>query len=308
MNAPLKFVLSASRRTDIPAFYMDWFMDRIANGAFEVKNPYNAQIRHVAATAATVHTIVFWSKNFGPFLDGRFGERLKKMGFNLFFNFTLNSESAILEPNVPPLSNRLNQLSELAATYPPESITWRFDPVCRYVTPMGSSMENFGDFDKITEHAGNLGITRCITSFMDLYSKVQKRAAKAQSLSFLPIPIEEQGRMLGAMETRLKAFGLQLFICCEKELLQSLPPASTIKAAACIPNDLLMRLFGGTLSLKKDAGQRVSAGCGCRVSVDIGAYDQHPCFHNCLYCYANPSAPLKKERIGQSSGIARGNE
>jgi hypothetical protein len=295
MNAPVKFVLSASRRTDIPAFYMDWFMDRMERGVFDVTNPYNGRSRHVSASVTTVHTIVFWSKNFGPFLRGRYGERLQKMGFNLFFNFTVNSESKDLEPNVPPLSERLDQLSKLAATHPPESISWRFDPVCRYVTTSGESGDNLGNFDKIAEHAGRAGITRCITSFMDLYPKIQKRTARSQALSFIPIPLSEQGRTLTAMHTKLKACGLQLFTCCEKELLQSLPPTRGIKAAACIPNDLLMRLFGGQLSLKKDGGQRVSSGCGCKISIDIGAYDQHPCYHNCLYCYANPSAPPEKE-------------
>jgi hypothetical protein len=307
MTAPLKFVLSASRRTDIPAFYMDWFMDRMDKGAFEVKNPYNGQIRHVIATVHTVHTIVFWSKNFAPFLVGGYGERLKRMGFNLFFNFTINSESKQLEPNVPPLSERMDQLSELTATYPPESISWRFDPLCRFTPASGDPMDNFGDFNKIANHAKRLGITRCITSFMDLYPKTQKRMAQTQALSFLPISIEEQGRILNDMQFKLKACGLQLFACCEKELLQSLPQPSGIKAAACIPNDLLMQLFGGELSLKKDAGQRVLSGCGCKISVDIGAYDQHPCFHNCLYCYANPSAPPIKEKTLQPSRVARGN-
>lgn len=286
---------------------MDWFMGRIDKGAFDVTNPYNGRSRHVIATVNTVHTIVFWSKNFDPFLRGRYGERLKKMGFNLFFNFTINSESRHLEPTVPPLSERLDQLSELAAAHPPENISWRFDPVCRYVTNSGDDMDNLGDFNKIAEHAGRCGITRCITSFMDLYPKIQKRTARTQALSFIPIPLTEQARTLKAMQSKLKARGLQLFTCCEKELLQSLPQTSGIEAAACIPNDLLMQLFGGQLSLKKDTGQRISSGCGCRVSIDIGAYDQHPCFHNCLYCYANPSAPFEKKKTFGLSGTGREN-
>jgi hypothetical protein len=296
MNTPMKFVLSVSRRTDIPAFYMDWFMDRMNHGAFDVINPYNGRSRHVTATVDTVHTIAFWSKNFGPFLRRGYGERLTKMGFHLFFNFTINSESRLLEPNVPPLSERLDQLSNLAAAYRPESISWRFDPVCRYVTPKGKSRDNLNDFTAIAEHAGRCGISRCITSFMDLYSKIQKRTTRAQGHSFMPIPLEEQGQTLKAMHDKLKACGLQLYTCCEKELLQSLLPNSGINAAACIPNDLLMQLFGGQLSLKKDGGQRVSSGCGCNVSIDVGAYNQHPCYHNCLYCYANPSEPLETQK------------
>jgi hypothetical protein len=109
------------------------------------------------------------------------------------------------------------------------------------------------------------------------------------------------------MQSGLKERGLHLFTCCEKELLQTLPVTCGIKAASCIPNELLMQLFGGELSLKKDAGQRVSFGCGCKISKDIGAYDQHPCFHNCLYCYANPSAPPGKEQAGGTPGAMRGN-
>ncbi|MBL7195302.1 MAG: DUF1848 family protein, partial [Desulfobacterales bacterium] len=112
-----KIVISASRRTDIPAFYMRWFMEQIQNKYFEVINPYN---RHVSVTPARpdmVHTIVFWSKNFGPFIEGKFGEKLLKMGFNLFFNFTINSDSPILEPNVPPLKERLKQLEYLCGNF-----------------------------------------------------------------------------------------------------------------------------------------------------------------------------------------------
>ena len=86
-----QIVISASRRTDIPAFYMDWFMEQIKKEVFEVTNPYNRRKSIVPATPDKVHTIVFWSKNFAPFIKGRFGQTLLRMGYNLFFNFTINS-------------------------------------------------------------------------------------------------------------------------------------------------------------------------------------------------------------------------
>ncbi len=107
-----QIVISASRRTDIPAFYMPWFMDRIDKGYFEVVNPYNRRTSIVPATPAEVHTIVFWSKNFGPFITGRYGEKLIDAGYHLFFNYTLNSESPLLEPNLPPLQTRMSQLGD----------------------------------------------------------------------------------------------------------------------------------------------------------------------------------------------------
>ncbi len=84
-----KIVLSASRRTDIPAFYMDWFMERIDAGFFRVQNPFNGQVRIIPSQPEDVHTIVFWSKDFGRFLKGRYGQRLQQMGFNLFLTLPL---------------------------------------------------------------------------------------------------------------------------------------------------------------------------------------------------------------------------
>ena len=82
----MKTVISASRRTDIPAFYMPWFMERLLEGRFQVVNPFNNRSKVVSAGPDQVHSIVFWSKNFGPFIAGDFGERLEEMGYHLFFN------------------------------------------------------------------------------------------------------------------------------------------------------------------------------------------------------------------------------
>ncbi|MDX9786975.1 MAG: DUF1848 family protein [Desulfobacterales bacterium] len=300
MKTPPKIVLSASRRTDIPAFYMDWFMAGITAGVFEVKNPYNGRTRQVPATTDTVHTIVFWSKNFGPFIQGGYERTLKQMGFHLFFNFTINSESTALEPHVPLLSTRLQQLSALTQTNPAEAISWRFDPICRYQTGSGAPTDNLKDFDRIAEHANSCGLTRCITSFMDLYPKIKRRTARNSDIRFTTFSIAEQTERILAMHQKLNAMSIQLQTCCENDLIQSLPSTSGITNGACIPNDLLMQLFGGRLSIKKDTGQRTTFGCNCKVSVDIGSYDLHPCFHNCLFCYANPAPPPEKTALRSS--------
>ena len=123
-------VISASRRTDIPAFYMPWFMDRIEKGSFEVSNPFNRKVSIIPSTPDRVHTIVFWSKNFDPFIRRQYGIRLQKKGYHLFFNFTINSESPLLEPHVPALKKRLDQLKYLCSHFGAESVNWRFDPIC----------------------------------------------------------------------------------------------------------------------------------------------------------------------------------
>ncbi|HMA67476.1 MAG TPA: DUF1848 family protein [Desulfosalsimonadaceae bacterium] len=281
-------IISASRRTDIPAFYMDWFMDSIAKGSFAVKNPYNRRLFHVAATPADVHTIVFWSKNFRPFLDKGCGEILLRRGYHLFFNFTINSRSSWLEPGIPPLESRLQTLAGLCRRFGPQCINWRFDPVCVFRPPGQGIQDNLADFPAIAESAASMGIRRCITSFMDHYAKIEKRTARLPGFSFHDPPLEEKVRIIRWMEEVLAPLGIDLFTCCESRVLAALGPDTGVRASACISGRLLRELFGGNVSLRRDCGQRVKQGCGCTVSKDIGSYTDQPCQHNCLFCYANP--------------------
>ncbi len=292
MKSANQIVISASRRTDIPAFYMSWFMAQIRKGFFEVVNPFNQRVSLVPATPNEVHTIVFWSKNFRPFIDEGYGDRLLKQGYYLFFNFTINSGDAILEPNVPPLKERLDQLQYLSDHFGARSINWRFDPICKYKAGQGAEHDNLQNFAGIAEKAAAVGIERCITSFMDHYPKIRKRLASRPGFVFIDPPLSDKVNTLIEMETRLSALKIHLTACCEKEVLAALPPGSSIKPSSCIPNDLLMELYGAGISLKKDTGQRVKAGCGCKVSVDIGSYRLQPCYHNCLFCYANPTSGI----------------
>ena len=295
MHPPKKIVISASRRTDIPAFYLKWFAKQIKKGFFKTTNPYNRHVSIIQAAPDRVHTIVFWSKNFRPFIKSNFGKNLQKKGYNLFFNFTVNSCNSLLEPHVPPLDDRLDQLSYLCTHFNPESINWRFDPICFYKTDGSKTENNMHDFIRIAKFASNCGVKRCITSFMDNYAKIKKRAASIRGFSFIELNDDKKISILLNMEHELKALGIGLFTCCEKEILDKISrnrPTrnSTISASSCIPNDLLIKLYGGNLSMRKDTGQRIKQGCGCKISVDIGSYSMHPCYHNCLFCYANPSS------------------
>ncbi len=284
-----QIVISASRRTDIPAFYLDWFMDRINRGYFEVPNPYNRKVSVVPATAARVHTIVFWSKDFGPFIEKRIGDDLLQRGFHLFFNFTLNSQTPLLEPRVPPLADRLRQMEALSRRYDPRVIHWRFDPICFFRSGNGNLQHNLADFDRISDVAARAGIERCVTSFVDLYTKVRKRVGRLSGVQLEDPPIEKKIKTLMRMEHLLRERNIELVLCCEKQLHESLPAESGIGQGSCIPSELLTSVYGGHLTLRKDTGQRLSQGCGCKVSADIGSYQEHPCYHNCLFCYANPS-------------------
>jgi hypothetical protein len=103
--------------------------------------------------------------------------------------------------------------------------------------------------------------------------------------------------ILTGLEGVLTANNIRLYTCCEKDALRALPQNSTIRPSSCISHDLLAELFGQGLPFTKDYGQRRAAGCECMASVDVGSYRMHPCFHNCLFCYANPAGhrPADKE-------------
>ena len=292
MNAyrPHKVIISASRRTDIPAFYMPWFMGQVRRGTFEVTNPFNQRVSFVPATPDKVDTIIFWSKNFGPFLDKSYGEQLLKQGYHLFFNFTINSDCNSLEPNVPSLKKRLEQLEHLCRRFGPKTINWRFDPLCFFRTGGGLLQDNLHDFSGIAKKAAECGIVRCITSFMDHYPKIRRRLSTRPGFGFIDPPLEKKIEILGGMKKALAAENIHLSVCCEKDLLEAFPRSLSIPGSSCIPGDLIQKLFGGRPSLKKDAGQRVKAGCGCTLSTDIGSYRLQPCYHNCLFCYANPAS------------------
>jgi len=285
----LKTVISASRRTDIPAFYMPWFMECLQKGRFEVVNPFNNRVRIVSLGPDQVHSIVFWSKDFGPFLKGDYGMRLEEMGYHLFFNFTINSAIPILEPAVPALDKRIEQLNVLSRRISPRAINWRFDPLSFFGTGDGMPADNLGDFSRIAAAAAGAGIERCITSFMDFYPKIERRVKKMGGFAFYDPPIEKKIDTLYQMQDTLMPLGIELQMCCERALLEKLPDDLPVKASSCVPNKLLAELYGKGLSMRKDTGQRVKAGCGCGVSVDIGSYQAHPCGHNCLYCYASPA-------------------
>ena len=191
---------------------------------------------------------------------------------------------------MPPLQERFRQLDSLSRRFGSRCIHWRFDPVTFYRMGPGPLRHNLRHFDEIATAAQACGIHRCITSFMDLYAKVKRRAATVQGLTFVDPTPEHKLEIIRDMEQKTAARGIRLHLCCEKPLLNRLPPDQKPASSSCIPNDLLVELYGPGISLRKDAGQRTRSGCGCKVSMDVGDYRCHPCFHRCLYCYANPAA------------------
>ncbi|WP_321494986.1 DUF1848 domain-containing protein [uncultured Desulfobacter sp.] len=295
-------ILSASRRTDIPGWYTPWFLDRIEQGYFLVTNPFNRQSRRINATPRDIHTIVFWSKNYGPFLDLRAHKLLAQKDFHLFFNFTINTPLKDLEPGLPDLSERLSQARRIAMATSPEQVAWRFDPICFYEKG-GRVFNNLDSFEYIAEELSQVGIKQCITSFYDPYKKVTARIKRMADprrpgLRFIDPGTARKAEIIRSMIQCLKSLGMRLFLCCEKELMDAAGLGRDASGSACINGNLYKTLFGGNPETRGDYGQRRKKGCQCTKSFDIGSYEDHPCFHNCLFCYARTGLDLIKPAMG----------
>ena len=282
----MKTIISASRRTDMPRWYLDRLVASVRSGSADVPNPRSGKMHTVSLAPGDVHTIVLWSKDFSHFLE-RSGEFRK---YNQFFLFTINDMPA-LEPSLPSLSARIDQATELARRFGPERIGWRFDPVV--FTHDGPVMTP-DTFRRIAAPLADAGISRAIFSFLDLYGKVEARNRRF-GLCITNPPDEVKRAYAAELLTAAHEMGMTLESCCEP-ICEGLG----IKRSACIDGALLERLAGEPASRAKDGGQREA--CGCTVSRDIGSYADMPCPHGCFYCYANPVIHKKPAALAPEGG------
>jgi len=271
----MKTVVSASRRTDMPACYMDRLAECITRGYADVTNPYSGKVSRVDMRLERVHTLVLWSKDFGPFLRA---DRLFR-GYRLYFLFTVN-DMPELEPHIPKLERRLDQSRELACRYGSERIGWRFDPV---VFRSGGPVSSPDSFVRIGEAMRSFGVRRAIFSFLDLYGKVRTRSER-YSLGLVDPPGEVKREYAACLAGSADRLGMTLESCSE-----TLLDVNGVRPGACIDGSLLSRLADEPATTVKDKGQRDA--CRCSMSRDIGSYNDMPCPHGCLYCYANPVVP-----------------
>ncbi len=275
-------IISASRRTDIPAFYADWFMNRVREGFFYRVNPFNSkQVSGFSLAPEDVDAFCFWTKNPKPLM--RYLDELDDRGLNYYFQFTLNPYDRTFEPHVPPLAERISTFSELADRIGPKRVVWRYDPVIlSSATPVPWHIEYL---DRL---AGQLAASahRLVFSFYDFYGKGQGRlhaSLKDTGISLADITeankAEELDALVHGFKTIADKHGLHILSCSEEMDLSTLG----IEHGACIDGKLIRELFGGNPSTKKDKNQRQA--CGCVESVDMGSYNT--CQFRCSYCYAN---------------------
>ncbi|MEW5901373.1 MAG: DUF1848 family protein [Acidobacteriota bacterium] len=280
----MRKVISASRRTDLVAFFPVWLAEAVAAESAQVLGPsgrsYTADLR-----PESVHTFVLWSKNFRNLIENRSGLRdgLRKYG-QLYFHFTITGlggseiEKGVLRPE--EALRQVEPLATLAGR--PELVSLRFDPVICW-SEGGESRSNLHFFDALAETAAHCRVRDIRFSFAQWYGKSKRRAA-AMDFPYLDPPLEEKKKAALRLAKITKRLGLNLYSC-SQDFLTDVPG---IRPSACIDGRLLQACHSGRepVSFRKDRSQRTE--CRCTESVDIGSYTQS-CPHRCVYCYASPT-------------------
>lgn len=277
-----KQIISASRRTDIPAFQGKWFLNQVKQGFAEVKNPFSNKYYKVSLKPQEVGAIVFWSKDYRPFLT-ILDEIDSVYNKHFLFHFTITGYSdsmrKILEPNVPPHSISLVTAELLAKKYGAEKLLWRFDPIIfSSSTPPDERLKTFS---KLAKSLKNI-TKRCYISFVDLYPKVERRLSQivsSKGIELIKPTINEQVELAKNLRDIASGYGIQLFTCCE----DTVSKLAIIPKGHCIDAELLQKLFPETKFTRTIHPTRKE--CGCYESKDIGTYNT--CKHRCAYCYAN---------------------
>lgn len=304
IDAQAPIVVSASRSTDIPAFYADWFVERLKAGYVKWKNPFNGVFSYVTFSKARL--VIFWSKNPKPLIQhiDFISEKIP----NFYVQFTLNDyDKELLEPNVPSVSQRIETFIELAQKIGKEKVIWRFDPLILTETigvdELLRKVENIGN--QLKNHTEKM-----VFSFADikLYKKVQNNLRK-NSINYQEFNERTMNEFASSLQQLNKSWNFEIGTCAEKIPLEKYG----IIHNKCVDDDLMIKLFpqdkilmdflgvriappnifnlkGGIEKKKnnKDKGQREF--CGCIFSKDIGEYNTCP--HLCEYCYANASKEI----------------
>jgi len=301
VDAQVPIIISASRSTDIPAFYADWLVERLKEGYVKWTNPFNRVPLYVNFSKARV--IVFWSKNPKPIIKHL--DFIREKIPHYYFQFTLNDyANENIEPNVPNVSSRIETFIQLSEKIGKDKVIWRYDPLILTdkigVDELLRKVENIGNQLK--------GLTsKMVFSFADiqLYKKVQNNLRKS-SINHYEFDEQTMNEFAQGLQQLNKSWNYEIGTCAEKIPLEKYG----IVHNKCVDDDLMIKLFPNDKILmdflgvqitppdifnpkggiekqgkNKDKGQREL--CGCIFSKDIGEYNTCP--HLCEYCYANTS-------------------
>ena len=281
-------IVSASYKTDIPAFYGSWFLNRLRAGYCRMVNPYNPKQKWVISLRpGELDGIVFWTKNAGPFVDVLKAVRGLEIPFVM--NYTLNGYPRELESRVVGTAQAIEQIKAIAGTYGPRVVVWRYDPIV--VSSLTRVDDHLRNFESLSQRLS--GTTdEVVVSFVHFYKKTLRNlheAGQKHHFQWMDPDVESQKSLLLDLAAIAATRGMRLSTCSQPEL-----EVPGVHRARCIDAQRLMDVgacrFAARLKSKR-------VGCGCFESKDIGDYDTCP--HGCVYCYAVRDRELALTRYRQ---------
>jgi hypothetical protein len=276
-----QMIISASRRTDIPAFFANWFIERLNLGNFELANPFNpARTRTIKVAPATVEAIVFWTRYPLPLIKHL--EQIEAMGYSYIFLITITGYPRFLEPKAPTQKKAIAAFQRLSDIIGNTKVIWRYDPIVySSSTDEAYHLRNFENLARaLSGHT-----CRVIISFLDFYRKLTPRFRYMQNeigVEIIDVLKRHPDRAIllaGRLKGISAAYGMSIQSCAEETMLSD----AGIAAGACIDSGYISKITGKELPYAKDKNQR--AACLCAQSLDIGLYNS--CRFNCRYCYAS---------------------
>ena len=273
-------IVNTGQRTDIPAFYSEWFANRLKAGFVLVRSPYNPQlVTRYRLTPDVVDVIGFCTKNPAPMFP--YMDLLKDYG--QFWYVTLTPYGRDIEPNVPDKHRLLDDFRRLSDMVGPRSIGWRYDPI--FLSDRYTMAYHLRAFEQMASALDGCTDT-VVISFIDLYPKVRRNFPEAREVA--PEQQIELGRRIIDIAS---AHGMTVRPCAEGDELS----AFGADCSGCMTVPMYERAIHGRLNVPARAPARKE--CACYLGGDIGAYNS--CGHLCRYCYANADAALVKRRMAQ---------
>lgn len=267
-------VISASRKTDIPAFYGDWLLNRLNEGSCLMRNSFTRQPKRVSLLREDVDAFVFWTKNPKPFLPAI--AEVSRRGFPFYFHVTVTGYGAPIERSVASWPSVVECCRRLISEYGPRTVVWRYDPIV--ITDAMTPVWHEKNFVRLADAFA--GITdEVATSFVEPYRKVRQNLDRLSTDTGVPWrdpSLEEKRDLVRRLSELASERGMLLRVCSQPQVADGLPQG-------CCIDPVRLRDVGAAGFSSRAAPTRT--GCNCIQSIDIGEYDTCP--QGCAYCYAN---------------------
>ena len=271
-------IINTGMRTDIPAFYSKWLLNRIKEGFVYVRNPYNdKQVTKYSLNPEVVDCLAFCTKNPHPLISHLFKLDMYKQ----FWFVTITPYGKDIEPSVPNKKQVIEDFKKLSEHLGANSVALRYDPI--FINDRFDVEMHIKCFDKLLSQLK--GFTHdCTISFLDLYEKVKRNAPDLR-----PPNESEQIQLAKAFAEIGKKNNIVIHSCCENKKLKDYG----LDITGCMSQEIVEKAIGNKLAPPKSNSKRVE--CNCLMGNDIGVYNT--CMHLCKYCYANANTKLVKENI-----------